>query len=352
MITIGGKDIADIVIDNKNVVKIQDAITLDIMWEKTSQENEYFYVENTYNGNNSIELKMYKSGYTSHTTNDFVSYSYDKENWTSVNVSTESTTTIPMTSGQKVYMRNDRRMWNPNDTNFVSIYCTKTYNVGGDILSLVDYTDSTVTLTDYCFQHLFVKNPGYSENNNNLINASDLIMPSSVSRYCFSNMFDHCRNLISAPSLPAMTLANSCYDNMFYYCTSLTTPPSLPAMTLANWCYNAMFYNCTSLATAPALQATTLANYCYESMFSGCTALTTAPALPATTLYSNCYNSMFKWCSSLNSVTIYANDISATRCLEDWLQDVAASGTFHNLGSATYTSGTSGIPSGWTEVHS
>ena len=34
MITIDDKNVIDIVIDNKNVVKIQDETTLDVIWEK------------------------------------------------------------------------------------------------------------------------------------------------------------------------------------------------------------------------------------------------------------------------------------------------------------------------------
>jgi hypothetical protein len=60
---------------------------------------------------------------------------------------------------------------------------------------------------------------------------------------------------------------------------------------------------------------------------------------------------MFDGCTSLNSVTTYANDISATHCLAGWLQNVAAVGTFHKLGTATYPTGASGIPSGWTVVN-
>jgi hypothetical protein len=139
---------------------------------------------------------------------------------------------------------------------------------------------------------------------------------------------------------------------MFIECTSLTTAPGLPAKTLINYCYSSMFVSCTSLTTAPALPATTLADSCYSSMFVNCTSLTTAPVLPATTLNNFCYGGMFYGCTSLKSVTTYANDISASLCLSDWLGDVAATGTFHNLGSATYPNGTSGIPSGWTEVKS
>jgi hypothetical protein len=62
-----------------------------------------------------------------------------------------------------------------------------------------------------------------------------------------------------------------------------------------------------------------------------------------------CYCEMFNDCTQLSSVTTYANDISATSCLTGWLNNVAATGDFYNLGSATYSSGSSGIPSGWTE---
>ena len=87
-------------------------------------------------------------------------------------------------------------------------------------------------------------------------------------------------------------------------------------------------------------------------MFRGCTSLTTAPELPATTLADYCYDSMFYGCSKLNSLTVYAQDISASNCTTNWLSGVASSGTFRNLGTATYPTGASGIPSGWTEVKS
>jgi len=315
--------------------------------------SNYFYVENAYNGNNTIELKMYKDGSSKHTTHNFVYYSYDKTTWTPVDVSTESTTTIPMVSGQKVYMRSKRGTWHPNTTNIVSIYCTQAYNVGGELISLIDYSNRSVTLPNYCFTDLFEKTPGSISNNTNLLDAHNLILPSNLSESCFDHTFAYCKSLTSVPQFQSNTvLAKYCFDNMYNYCTSLTTAPNLPFTTLANGCYDGMFKDCTSLTTAPALPATTLAPFCYQNMFEGCELLTTAPVLPATTLTESCYYYMFKWCSSLNEVTTYANDVSARNCLSDWLSDVASTGTFHNLGSATYSRGTSGIPRGWTEVKS
>ena len=42
-----------------------------------------------------------------------------------------------------------------------------------------------------------------------------------------------------------------------------------------------------------------------------------------------------------------ATDIRAEGCLKDWLDGVAATGTFYKNSSVTDTSGY-GIPSGWT----
>jgi len=93
-----------------------------------------------------------------------------------------------------------------------------------------------------------------------------------------------------------------------------------------------------------------LAEGCYIAMFSNCKNLTTAPELPAQTVVRNAYQMMFNGCSSLNYIKTYASSISAYGCLTNWVQGVASTGDFYNLGGATYTSGKNGIPTGWT-VH-
>ena len=180
----------------------------------------------------------------------------------------------------------------------------------------------------------------------------------TLAEKCYLDMFYGCTSLTTAPELPATTLANSCYEYMFAGCTSLTTAPELPA-TVLSWkdgiylkgtpgCYRAMFAGCTSLTTAPELPATALVNYCYEYMFQNCTSLTTAPILSATTLESHCYNGMFSGCTNLNNITCLATDKTATNCTSNWVNGVAASGTFTKASSTTWRTGTSGIPDGWT----
>ena len=141
---------------------------------------------------------------------------------------------------------------------------------------------------------------------------------------------------------------------MLYDCTSLVTAPELPATTLADSCYFYMFDGCTSLVTAPELPATTLANSCYESMFYGCTSLTTAPELPATTLAGSCYGYMFYGCTSLNYVkAMFTTDISQNNSYTNgWLSDVSATGTFVGNAEASwldnFTKSDSTVPEGWT----
>ena len=86
-------------------------------------------------------------------------------------------------------------------------------------------------------------------------------------------------------------------------------------------------------------------------MFSGCTSLTTAPELPATTLATECYRNMFYGCTSLTSIKCLATNISASNCTTNWVYGVSASGTFTKAASmSSWTTGTSGIPSGWDVV--
>lgn len=97
------------------------------------------------------------------------------------------------------------------------------------------------------------------------------------------------------------------------------------------------------------LPATTLSTACYRNMFYQCSALTTAPALPATTLTASCYRTMFYQCRSLSYIKCLATNISASACTTSWVTTVAALGTFvKNPNMSGWTTGNSGIPSGWT----
>jgi len=285
---------------------------------------------------------------------------------------------IPVAVGDKVAFYGD-------GTNILSYYDSVNYEgtsfdgtakviVYGNIMSLVnefDFAEATMLTADDAFYRLF---KGYT----NLTDASGLLLPATtLSKYCYGDMFSGCTDLTATPELPATTLSTGCYIDMFSGCTSLTTAPVLPATTLGDRCYAGMFYECTSLTTidadllpvttltygcymdmfakcsnlisAPKLNATTLAENCYSNMFSKCSSLETAPVLPAPVLAVNCYSYMFEDCTKLSSITCLATDISAEDCTKDWLDGVAASGTFTTPISTAWTIGDpSGIPSGWS----
>ena len=257
----------------------------------------YFYVEDVSGSNNTLSIT--KNNSTAPTIEVFKST--DKTNWESMGTTSTTAITATIPANGKLYLKaNANTLWCGN-AQYNTISASGNHNVGGNILSLIygDNFDGKTTLptTSYSthsgFTQLFY-------NDTKLINANNLI-------------------------LPLTTTIKGVYNGMFWGCTNLVTAPSeLPAATLADSCYTSMFRNCTSLTTAPVILSTTTVDWCASSMFNGCT--------------------------SLNNVTCYFTSVSPSGCITNWLNNVAATGDFYNLGGATYTSGDpSGIPSGWTE---
>ena len=174
---------------------------------------------------------------------------------------------------------------NENNPNNVKVACT------GDIRTLLDYSNyKNVKTSQACFTNLF---------NHCVVLTSAPDLPATELAFgCYTKMFYWCPYLQNAPELPATNLSYQCYQYMFWGCTRLTKAPKLPATKLAFNCYANMFSYCYSLQEAPELPATTLAEQCYMDMFAYCY-FTKAPKLPATELASRCYNGMFKYCINL-----------------------------------------------------
>ena len=268
-----------------------------------------------------------------------IQYSIDNgQNWTQT-----SSSTINVNAGDKILVKGNNSQYSGN---FIDTTSTAYYAVYGNIMSLIsadNFENLTTFTSNNVFHMLFF--------NTHITDASDLVMPATaLTEWCYDQMFAGCSSLTSAPELPATTLAERCYQQMFRDCTSLTSAPELPATTLAEGCYSNMFWGCTSLETAPSiLPATTLTPYCYQGMFMSCAALTKAPELPATTLTVECYDGMFLGCRSLYYIKCLATDISASNCTNVWVLNTYSSGTFVKAASMTrWTTGTSGIPTGWT----
>ena len=380
----------------------------------------YFYIQLSENTNATITITRTNG----HLSTSDLSYSNDGENFTQC-VFNNDVCSIPFSS--KVYFRSSTglsKMINAGLFVWHTINCDKNHIIGGDVRTLIDYTNDNLNTTPAaCFYKLF-QNDIYLTSAK-LANFSGF---TTLSEGCYRYMFNGCSSLIQSPILPATNLANRCYDEMFASCSSLTEISTLPATTLAEDCYSYMYAGCSSLTTVLNLPATTLSDGCYSGMFQNCTSLTTAPTLPATTVVGNAYSHMFEGCISLtSSPALPATTVSTTSyegmfcgcislttaptlpatsldfmtyyemfknctslvtaptlpnittgmmacqhrfegCISlinitsyvtnwdtgifgSWLDGVAATGTFHNLGGATIPTGTSGIPSGWTVVN-
>ena len=214
----------------------------------------------------------------------------------------------------------------------VNVACT------GDIRTLLDYTNykdvatksarfsqlfenctqltsapdlPAKTLADGCYSYMF---HGCSK----LETGPKELPATTLAESCYMGMFQDCTNLKNVPDeLPAKTMYPKCYLNMFTGCSSLEGGPKLPATTLAESCYKNMFENCTKLKTAPELKAMSLKESCYFSMFWGCASLTAAPDLPATELAEYCYAVMFRGCKNLKTGPVNLPALKlATKCYD------------------------------------
>ena len=223
-----------------------------------------------------------------------IEYKINDGEWTSI-TSTADGVTISVAKDDLVRFRGSNTAYATSNSAYSGFEGgTATYDIEGNIMSLLygdNFAEST-TLTDstYTFCSLFKKAQ--------VVSAEKLI-------------------------LPATTLVNYCYRSLFSYCTTLTKAPKLPATTLAKGCYWYMFER---------------------------SAITEAPVLEATTLVAECYGHMFTDCGNLNEITCLATSgFNTSNCLADWVKNVAGEGAFVKATSASsWTTGASGIPSGWT----
>ena len=238
-------------------------------------------------------------------------YSYDTVNWQSAN-----NVTLNLNKGDRVFFKGNIT-GNQTSNNCARFTMTGKISASGSIMSLqAGNPEDTSLKYDYEFYRLF----------------------------------QDCKSLVTATKiLPATTLSNYCYKNMFNGCSSLVTPPNLPATTLTVECYTNMFLDCSSLTKAPELPATTLTNNCYQGMFKGCSSLTASPELPATTLVNDCYMYMFWQCTKLNYIKAMFTTKPSSSYTYRWVDEVSSTGTFVKNKNATWNvTGVDGIPRGWT----
>ena len=196
------------------------------------------------------------------------------------------------------------------------------------------------TVSQYCYREMFY---GCTA-----LTATPSLPAKTIATYCYREMFRGCSKLTTASALPATTMQNDCYSYMFYGCTALKVAPDLPAKTAKQSCYNSMFYNCKALKTAPAIAMTTTATQCCRNMFYGCSSIEVAPDLLSESLTSLCYGNMFTNCSSLRYIRALFTTEPSSSYTANWLSGVASEGVFVKSENASWNvSGVNGIPNGW-----
>jgi len=310
------------------------------LWPTTpiDYSQEYFTIESL-EDNNTLSWKI--NGNVSAKT---IYWSTDKTNWISVSSSSSGNTITTLDTGDKIYLKGSNSAYGGTWGTYTYFVSSGKFNVYGNVMSLInndDFVGKTTFSANFTLYHLF--------HATKIVDASNLILPATtLKNNCYDSLFTDCTLMTKCPKvLPATTLIYYCYSGMFAR-TSIVTPPKIKATKLAESCCRTMFIGCASLTTAPELPVTTLATECYRGTFNDCTALTTAPELPATTLVSGCYTNMFKGCTSLNYIKAMFTTTPSNTYTQDWVNGIAASGTFVKNISATWdVTGINGIPSGW-----
>lgn len=219
---------------------------------------------------------------------------------------------------------------------------------GGALVSITSSTGGMpITVKSGDVIQFYGNNTTYSTSGNNYCT-----LKSSAEHKIKGNIM----SLISESNFRSLNSFDSTYAlaSLFYGSTGLTDASELflPAETLTNQCYYRLFYNCTNLATAPVLPAKNLAAQCYYRMFYGCTSLTGEIDLPSEILVNGCYSQMFQRCSNVNYIKLHAtSNLEYTDYRSpfyQWLTNVSSTGTIVKPLELVLSSGTSGIPSGWT----
>lgn len=145
------------------------------------------------------------------------------------------------------------------------------------------------------------------------------------------------------------------WQRVFASITGLTSAENVyfPGNTIySNYACEYMFTRCTNLVKAPktmTYDTDTLGSRCFDYAFYGCTKLETGPELLKTNVTNNAYRLMFCDCSKLNYVKCLISSPN-TKHQYNWMSGVASTGTFVKKTGVTWTSGISGIPSGWTVI--
>ena len=188
-----------------------------------------------------------------------------------------------------------------NFLRFASDSSNDRFNIGGDIMTLVDGTGKTTEIpTNNYFNHFFYQF--------NVVDASEFKFTS------------------------AKKLKYRCFGNMFRDCIYLTAAPKVIGRNVVEY-----------------------AEQCYQAVFNGCTGLTKAPVIETLSIGAAVrpFQGLFINCTNLNEITTYFSDWgnNGQGCYL-WASGVSSVGTFKcPVALSTSTRDASHVPAGWTIVN-
>lgn len=361
-------------------------------------ETECFYVKNVSDRTGTFTIS------SDVVANNIQYYVPSTNNWMWV-------TTVPknisVASGEKLYLRggSSQTVVSGNDTQHFTMDVD--HEIGGDIRSLLNWQDfqtnrrgvsSVTAIPNNAFRSLFYRDTRLTSAsdmifgnvtvgdgslrsmfyNTSLRSAPDMSGITSVGSAGCRLMFMGCDLLTTPADMPRLTsittescyrmyretgvtrvadmrnvsqLGQACCGEMYMSCTSLTSTTNYPIInSITTWNTHAgMFYGCTSLVNPPDTSTITkLDDGTFNAFLQGCTSLTTGCDLRRVTSIRGVTKNMYNGCSSLT--IIYAPNISAwdETKFQNWVLDVAASGTMYKPSALTIPTSSSGVPTGWT----
>ncbi|MCQ2330301.1 MAG: hypothetical protein MJZ93_07090, partial [Paludibacteraceae bacterium] len=214
--------------------------------------DDMFHFTNTSSNSVKISMRQYVANGTPEYSIEY--YKSGQFGWNTYSFSTTKTKgneypgeEITLAGGEKIYFRQtSAKPISTGGTNYYTYFYAEedgTLSVSGDIRYLLNGSNpDNAVMGENAFLNLFF-------GNENITDASGLILPSTVSKSCYFSMFFYCSELTKGPSLPATTLAESCYYLMFSGCNKLETVTMLATDVSATNCLGSFVPNVNGTLT-------------------------------------------------------------------------------------------------------
>ena len=231
-------DKVDLDIVEANLISINDVL------EELINDHDAFYIQAVVSNS---PVKIFSQGSPSAI---HLKYKINDDPWSDYTIGDEI---ILPNAGDKVFFKGNDGYFSQSSTNryMISGNLSNDYNVGGNILGLMDSTFEISTVPEYGFAYLM--------NYIKIKDAKNLIIPNvTMSPYSCAWMFSGQYALLSSPKIMAAPLAQYCYLFMMANCSSLQEVTVGftewgNAEGTGNWLYNApasgTFYCPSALGT-------------------------------------------------------------------------------------------------------